>query len=61
MSNNNNNSRKNNIIIYNYRNVDDNTSCQHLQILFAFSVPDAESLEKIVGLRRAIVSAGAVS
>ena len=43
------------------RDLDDKTSPQHLQILFSFSIPNAESLEKIRSLQKPIISAGAVS
>ncbi|EDV23582.1 uncharacterized protein TRIADDRAFT_58371 [Trichoplax adhaerens] len=41
------------------RNPDDKTSCQTLQILFAFSVPTLEAINTLRSLRRKIVSAGA--
>lgn len=43
------------------RDVDDKTSCQHLQILFSFSIPNPESVNKIKSLEKPIISAGAVS
>ena len=41
--------------------MDDRSSCQRLQILFAFSVPCLQALEHILKLSMPIISAGAVS
>ena len=43
------------------RDIDGRTSCQHLQILFSFSIPSPVAVEKIMALATPIVSAGAVS
>ncbi|XP_046840825.1 uncharacterized protein LOC124434927 [Xenia sp. Carnegie-2017] len=40
------------------RNLEDKTSSQYLQVLFAFSIPDEESMLKIQSLGKAIISAG---
>ncbi|XP_030041501.1 uncharacterized protein LOC115456511 [Microcaecilia unicolor] len=41
------------------RDLDDDSSCQHLQILFSFSVPSPEALELLSALHLPLVSAGA--
>ena len=48
-------------ICVSFRNIDERTSCQRLQILFSFSVPCHEALEHIMKLKVPIISAGAVS
>ena len=48
-------------VSFSLRNLEDKTSGQYLQILFSFSIPNEESLEKIQNLEKPIISAGAVS
>ena len=47
-------------VSFSLRNLEDKTSSQYLQILFSFSIPNEESLEKIQNLEKPIISAGAV-